>query len=211
MSTRRSVYKKSLSLAVVILAAGKSQRFGSPKQIAMMNGQSLINNCIQNCSKLNVPIFVVLGANRELVKQQIQPCGSPLNFINNPSFTQGLSTSIRAGVIASLNKFDGLLFVTCDQVMVSFEDLNQLTSAWASEPHRMVSARYKGTIGIPAIFPKTSFHALTQLTGDKGAKSLLNSSPHCHVVDIESAAIDIDTPEDLASASIAFKQLCHEQ
>jgi CTP:molybdopterin cytidylyltransferase MocA len=53
-------------------------------------------------------------------------------------------------------------------------------------------------MGVPAIFPRSRFTDLTELRGDVGARALLRRNPDRVVrVPMESAALDIDTPEDL--------------
>ena len=54
------------------------------------------------------------------------------------------------------------------------------------------------TCGAPAIFPRTSFRELAELRGDTGARALLRRNADRVVrVAMPSAAVDIDTPEDL--------------
>lgn len=53
---------------------------------------------------------------------------------------------------------------------------------------------------MPAIFPRSQFPALMALRGDRGAQTLLRSpKSHVSAVPMPSAAMDIDTPEDLAA------------
>jgi CTP:molybdopterin cytidylyltransferase MocA len=53
-------------------------------------------------------------------------------------------------------------------------------------------------MGPPVLFPRGAFDALGELTGDQGAKSLLQSSRFdVRTIPFEDAAIDIDTPADL--------------
>jgi molybdenum cofactor cytidylyltransferase len=53
-------------------------------------------------------------------------------------------------------------------------------------------------LGAPVIFPKDYFCELSQLTGDKGAKELLQQYPQKIIsLAMPAAALDVDTPEDL--------------
>jgi CTP:molybdopterin cytidylyltransferase MocA len=53
---------------------------------------------------------------------------------------------------------------------------------------------------VPAIFPRSRFAELAELRGDMGARMLLQRNPDRVVrVPMDSAALDIDTPEDLLS------------
>ena len=55
---------------------------------------------------------------------------------------------------------------------------------------------------LPAIFPRSMFQALARLRGDTGARALLRrNSDRLVRVPMPSAAIDIDTPEDLLAVA----------
>ncbi len=80
------------------------------------------------------------------------------------------------------------------------EDLQRLLSAWKRQPEYVAAAVYAGAVGVPAIFPRARFRELAELRGDIGARMLLQRNPDRVVrVPMESAALDIDTPEDLLS------------
>jgi molybdenum cofactor cytidylyltransferase len=85
-----------------------------------------------------------------------------------------------------------------DQAAITAEDLKRLVSAWRRQPDYIVAARYGMTTGVPAVFPRSMFSDLAALRGDSGARALLQRNPDRVVrVPMASAAIDIDTPEDL--------------
>ena len=66
---------------------------------------------------------------------------------------------------------------------------------------------YAGAVGVPAIFPRSRFRELAELRGDIGARMLLHRNPDRVVrVPMESAALDIDTPEDLLSVDSVQQQ-----
>ena len=69
---------------------------------------------------------------------------------------------------------------------------------------------YDQHVGVPAIFPRLCFGELAELRGDQGARRVLERNSYRLVrVPLPSAALDLDTPEDLAALSERFKQ--HEQ
>jgi molybdenum cofactor cytidylyltransferase len=85
-----------------------------------------------------------------------------------------------------------------DQAAVTAEDLKRLITAWHRQPEYVAAARYGVTTGVPAIFPRSIFSDLSSLRGDIGARVLLQRNPDRVIrVPMASAAIDIDTPEDL--------------
>ena len=89
-----------------------------------------------------------------------------------------------------------------DQAAVTAEDLRRLITGWRREPARIAAAQYEGTVGVPAVFPRSQLAALAQLRGDQGARALLRrQSDRLVRVPMANAAIDIDTPEDLLRLS----------
>ena len=91
-----------------------------------------------------------------------------------------------------------MLLLLADQAAVTADDLRRLAGTWRKQPQYIAAALYAGTCGAPAIFPRSSFRALAELRGDTGARVLLRRHPDRVVrVAMPSAAIDVDTPEDL--------------
>ena len=64
-----------------------------------------------------------------------------------------------------------------------------------------VASRYADTLGVPAVFGRTRFADLLSLRGDQGARSLLRGDPDVIALDWPDGALDIDTPDDLATCS----------
>ena len=62
-------------------------------------------------------------------------------------------------------------------------------------------------VGVPAIFPRLSFSELAELRGDQGARMVLERNNYRLVrVPMSNAAIDLDTPEDLATLTQRFQR-----
>jgi CTP:molybdopterin cytidylyltransferase MocA len=116
----------------------------------------------------------------------------------NQEWREGVASSIRTAVARLPATCSGVMLLLADQAAVSADDLQRLAGSWRKQPQYIAAAVYAGTIGAPAIFPRASFRDLAQLRGDAGARSLLRRNPDRIVrVPMPSAAIDVDTPEDL--------------
>ena len=65
--------------------------------------------------------------------------------------------------------------------------------------NQIVCAKYQGKRGVPAVFPASFFDNLKKLSGDKGAKMLLQKTD-LSVVELvlPEASMDIDTVTDLS-------------
>jgi molybdenum cofactor cytidylyltransferase len=184
-------------LYAIVLAAGASTRFGSAKQLVRVAGRPLLHTAVTRASEVvGNALLVVLGSGAAELAPLLKH--SPGSVVINHEWREGLGSSIRAGVARLPSTCSGVLLVLADQAAVSADDLRRLVGSWRRQPQHIAAARYGGTTGVPAVFPRAMFRALAELRGDSGARLLLRRTADRLVrVPMPSAAVDIDTPEDL--------------
>lgn len=186
----------------VILAAGASTRMGSPKQLLPLDGRPLLVRAVESALDSPAwPIVVVLGAHAAQIRPVLAQL--PVLIVETPEWSEGMAASIRAGV-GTLRQFsralDGVLVALCDQPAFSADVIVQLVAAQRTTGRSIVAARYAGRHGAPALFLRPHFDTLTHLTGENGARDLLNGqAAPVTAVDLPSLALDLDTPADLAA------------
>ena len=187
----------SPTLHVVVLSAGASTRFGSPKQLVRLHGRPLLHLAVSRAVEVaGQSVTVVLGANAAELAPLLRH--TPAAVIVNRDWAEGLGSSVRAGILRVPATADAVLLMLADQPAVTAEDLRRLAGAWRRQPQYIVAAHYDGITGVPAIFPREDFRALAGLRGDAGARTLLKRGGERVIrVPLQAAAIDIDTPEDL--------------
>jgi len=180
-----------------VLAAGASTRFGSPKQLVRVAGRPLLHTAVTRAAEVTGnSLIVVLGSGAAELAPLLKH--SPGTIVINQEWREGIASSIRAGVARLPATCAGALLVLADQAAVSADDLKRLAGTWRKQPQYIAAARYGGRTGVPAIFPRSSFRELAELRGDLGARSLLRgNSARVVRVAMPSAAVDVDTPEDL--------------
>lgn len=185
------------NIHAIILAAGGSSRYGSPKQLLPWNGSTLLQHVIDQAQSVcNDNVDVVLGANAESIRATL--CNESVDTIINNGWREGMASSIRAGINALPDTADAVLFLLCDQPMITHTTLSTLVDHWQNSPGSIVASRYQETNGVPAIFPRVFFNTLLALKGDRGAKQIINTNPDWLVtVPVPEAGIDIDTRDDL--------------
>ncbi|MCK8480464.1 nucleotidyltransferase family protein [Psychroserpens algicola] len=185
-----------MRIATLILSAGKSTRMGTAKQILKVGDTTLLGRSIEQAlqSKAN-SVFCLLGSNYKVIRDTIK--SYDVTPIINTNYNKGLSTSIYAGIDHIKDKnFDAVLILLGDQPKVDADFINVLIDSFETSPNQISASGYSGSIGVPAIFPKTYYTQLQDLKGDKGAKELLNKS-YTKVIPISNdQLIDIDTKED---------------
>jgi molybdenum cofactor cytidylyltransferase len=197
MLTAAGSHRGGGALHAIVLAAGASTRFGSPKQLVRLAGRPLLHTVVTRAAEVTGnALIVVLGAQAaELAPLLKHSAGT---IVVNHEWREGLASSIRTGVAHLPAACTGAMLVLADQAAVSADDLKRLAGSWRRQPQCIAAAMYAGTIGVPAIFPRSSFRELAELRGDAGARTLLRrNSDRLVRVAMESAAIDLDTPEDL--------------
>jgi molybdenum cofactor cytidylyltransferase len=184
-------------LHAIVLAAGASTRFGSPKQLVRVAGRPLLHTAVARAADVaGSAVTVVLGAHAAELTPLLTHTQALV--VINREWREGMASSIRAGVSRLPASCNAVLLMVVDQAAVTAEDLQRLVGAWRRQPDYVVAARYGMTTGVPAIFPRSVFSDLVALRGDVGARVLLQRNPDRVVrVPMASAAIDLDTPEDL--------------
>ncbi len=118
----------------------------------------------------------------------------------NEDYENGLGTSIAAAARACQKYADAILLILADQPLVTVEHLQVLINSWSGADNEIVATAFFDTQGPPVLFPRGAFLALCSLTGDQGARALFHDNRFSlKTVRFEAAAVDIDTPADLAA------------
>jgi molybdenum cofactor cytidylyltransferase len=193
--------KQATQIAAVVLAAGKSTRMGSNKLLKPVKDKPMIRQTVETVLQSRAsPVVVVTGHDAGRLREALK--GLNVVFVDNPHFSQGLSTSLSAGVASLPAGVDGVLMVLGDMPLVPATTLNKLISVFDPQEGRSICVPvYQGERGNPVLWGRQHFGELATIKGDRGAKVLLvvNSD---HVVDVpvgnEGVLTDFDTPDSLA-------------
>jgi len=183
-------------IAIIVLAAGASTRLGAPKQFFKYNGITLLRKTIETVlqSKAN-SVHVVFGCEAEKMKLEITDL--PVDVVINPNWQRGISTSIRSGIQSLEPNIDAAIIVLCDQPNLSTDILNTLVNTYTSTRSPIVTCKYAGTVGVPAMFDRCIFPELLSLEGDHGAKKIIERYTKERIeIDFPGGEIDIDTITD---------------
>jgi len=191
-----------LRFGAVILAAGASTRMGTPKQLLSVGGRPLIVHAVEAALASSAwPVVVVLGAEADRIKPVL--ARHPVLIAENPAWSEGMASSVRAGIglmIQFSRSLDASLLALCDQPAFSAGSIARLVEAQRATGRGIAAAHYRGRNGAPALFLRTHFAALGALTGEEGARNLLNGDPEAVAsVGMPEFEKDLDTPEDYAS------------
>jgi molybdenum cofactor cytidylyltransferase len=192
------------SLHVLVLAAGASRRLGQPKQLVQLGGQPVLHRVVANAVSLaGHAVTVVIGAHAGQMTRML--AHSPAAIVVNRQWEEGMGSSLRFGIAALPPACDAVLTLLGDQVGITADDLKRLADAWKGEDSVIAASVYDQRVGVPAIFPRSFFSELAQLRGDHGARQVLErNSQRLLRVPMPNAAVDLDTPADLAALRERF-------
>ena len=186
------------NIAVIVLAAGKSSRMKTPKQLVKIGNNFLLEFVLSKAKAINKNhVYCVLGANDTLIRREIS--SSNVHFVYNAAFNEGLSSSIVSGIseIEMHPDYKAVLILLGDQPAIDKEYLDAMIALFSEDNSKIIASNYKGKLGVPAIFPKSCFSKLKNMSGDFGAKEMLHTSKDVIALNRPTNFVDIDTEKDL--------------
>jgi molybdenum cofactor cytidylyltransferase len=191
-------------IGAIILAAGASSRLGTPKQLLMYRGKTLLQQILQvTIDSIAHPVVVVLGADADNIKKNMD--FSNACIVVNTDWQEGMASSVRCGINTLVQMdplIEGAVLMLCDQPFVTASLLNDLIIARQNTGKHIVASSYNGTFGVPALFHKSIFPELLQLKGDVGARSIIQQrAKEVEAVLFSKGDIDIDTAADYQELS----------
>jgi CTP:molybdopterin cytidylyltransferase MocA len=184
-----------VNAGAVLLAAGASERMGRPKQLLQVRGEPLVRRVAKAALRSKAAsVVVVLGCRAPEIAAVLEDL--PVLLAVNHAWKQGMASSIQVGLASLPPGTEAALLLTCDQPALDARVLNRLIRAAGEDPLARAACAYGETVGIPALFGRGWFPRFRQLTGDRGAKTLLQGEG---VIEVpwEAGAHDLDTPEDV--------------
>jgi molybdenum cofactor cytidylyltransferase len=200
-----------ISIAVVLLAAGKASRMGeggSHKLLAEFDGVPLVRRSASIALASGASdIVAVTGHRRDEIEDALR--GLAIEPVFNPDYASGMASSLVAGVgTQAAQKADGVLVMLADMPGVTSDDLITLIDAFReANGQAIVRAVSGGKRGNPVILPRSVLNAVMRLEGDVGARHIIETSG-LPVVDVEigeAAHLDVDTPEAVVAAGGVLK------
>jgi molybdenum cofactor cytidylyltransferase len=190
-----------MRVLAVVLAAGASRRFGSPKLLATLAGRPILGHVLDAVAEAGlVDVVVVLGdeaaATERALTWRIE------RIAVNPRPKDGLSSSLRIGldVAAEDRTVDAVLVLLGDQPCVRPDVIRAVIAAAETSPQPIIRVRYADDEAPnPVLVRRAAWALAAGLSGDRGLGPLLAERPDL-VAEVAAAGAnpDIDTPEDLA-------------
>lgn len=179
-----------MQVAAVILAAGASTRFGSPKQLARIGHRTMLEAVAAAADDAGLhPILAVVPS-----AISVPPGVVP---VINDEPTAGLSRSLQLGVAAVPVEADAAVILLGDQPTIEASLIREVVGA--PSPERLIVATdARNVLAPPVLLMRGAFDVVSLLDGDIGLRSLLDRRRRSvQTVQVERHAPDVDTPADL--------------
>jgi molybdenum cofactor cytidylyltransferase len=188
----------------ILLAAGQSRRMGKVnKLLAEIDGVPMIRYVASALRDSGVgPLVIVTGHQAEKICSTLK--GFDAEFVHNPRYGEGLSTSLQVGVSALANRTDGVIICQGDMPEVSSRHIDRLLAAFdPTEGREICVPTGNGKRGNPVLWAARYFPEILSVAGDVGARHLIGEHAES-VCEVEmediGVLVDIDTPQALRTA-----------
>jgi molybdenum cofactor cytidylyltransferase len=187
----------ALVTTAIVLAAGLSRRMGRPKLLLDLGGKPVIRHTLERLVAADMDeILVVVGPEHAALERALD--GLRVRFVVNPTPEAGQGSSVRAGVRALSTDTTTALIALGDQPGISVDVIRKLRDALEAPGKSIAAPRYSDGLGNPVIFATAVFPELAALSGDRGARAVVErESRRLAVVEVvHPMPADLDTPED---------------
>ena len=184
-------------ITCILLSAGLSERFGSPKALARIAGNSAIwqlqNTLLQSrCDE----IIVVLGAHAD----QIQPSifiHSRIRVVYNKHYFFGQTSSVQAGWREANNSSMGVMFLPVDCPLIKSSSIDLIIDHFERHDPDILVPSFQNKKGHPPIFHQRLKSKILNLPMDAGLNSLFALYPP-QIIDINDPGIikSFNTPQE---------------
>ena len=198
---------KAPQVAAILLAAGSSRRMGGPnKLLAPVDGAAMVRRAAESAlASAASPVIVVTGHQAAEVEAAL--AGLDLQIVHNPDYPEGLAGSLKSGLLALPPEIDAFVVCLGDMPLIEPAHIDRLIAAYDEAESRLICIPvHAGRRGNPILWSRRFIPEMLELTGDEGARRLLDVHPDSIAeVPVPSPAIhaDFDTPEALADLKSA--------
>jgi molybdenum cofactor cytidylyltransferase len=181
----------------LILGAGASQRLGPPKQLLPFRDTTMLGWVVRQAQSAKGvdDLIVVLGRAADEVRARVD--FGAARVVENKVFTEGCSSSYRAGLAALNPESQAILIILGDQPGIMPEVIDRLAEEWRRTEALIALCSYNGRKGHPMIFSKAMFDQLEGLHGDKAAWKLVDANAGL----VQEVHFNLPFPDDINTAA----------
>ena len=193
---------QEIKIAAIVLAAGASQRFGTAdKLLAPYGSTTILGESLAAYDTAPIARKIAVIRPNDALAALCKTAG--FEIVENHAADKGMGSSIATGIAALKDETHALIGLG-DMPALKAESvalLCQAAATMADTKDDIAIPTYQNRRGHPRLFAAAHFAYLAALSGDEGARKLIESGETILHVPTDDTAIayDIDTPEDLAA------------
>jgi molybdenum cofactor cytidylyltransferase len=198
--------------AGIVLAAGMSARFGPLKPLFKIGNGTILSMVIDAAVKSDLDrIVLVLGyQSDEIIADIVHQFHDPrLRTVINPRYRDGMSSSIHRGLLEIMDEFQSVMIIMGDHPLLDSDTINILLERFRTSDRDICVPVCRGTRGLPVCFGKRFFPDIMDITGDIGAREIIQKNPE-HVLSVElentDCFLDVDNKSDVTALLSRFEK-----
>jgi molybdenum cofactor cytidylyltransferase len=180
-------------ISAIVLAAGKSERMGSPKALLPISGRTFLENILDSISRTSIEATVVVVGHH---RKEIEAAIKLKSVVFNKDYEKGMITSFQAGIRALSCDTSGAFLFLVDHPLVEPATVEAMIANLA--PNRIILPTFEGRRGHPVLFSSEVLEEILDLPSSEGANIVVRKNPD-RIVEVPVSApgilVDIDTPE----------------
>jgi molybdenum cofactor cytidylyltransferase len=185
----------------VVLAAGSGSRFGGGKLTAAWDAGVLLEGALAAAFAAPVrSVTVVIGADADAVAAAARDFDPRTVIVHAADYAQGMGASLRTGIASLPDDAAGAFVFLGDMPRAPHSVLAPMAQAVMAGAAAAAPV-WQGRRGNPVLLAKELFPQLLALTGDAGARGVLQGlGDRLALVESpdDGVLFDVDTPQDLA-------------
>lgn len=185
-------------ISCILLSAGESKRFGSPKALAQIHQTTAIELLQTMLLKSIVnEIIVVTGAHDDLIKPHVFN-HSKVRIVYNKDYKIGQTSSFQTGISVANPLADGFMLLPVDCPFIQPQTIDQLIEYFNHKQSSILLPIHKGMRGHPPIFHKNLRETILNLNPYQGMNNFMREQI-VESLELEDPGIvqTFNTPEEL--------------
>jgi len=159
-------------ISCILLTAGLSSRFHSPKALAKINGHTVVEHIVNTLlsTQLN-EIIIVTGAYEAEIKPFLLN-HKAIKVVHNKDYKFGQTSSFKVGVNAVSDESEGIVLLPVDYPLVQSSTIDEMIGLFQSSQSKIVIPTYVGKKGHPPLFSISIKDDMSSLDNDLGINTL---------------------------------------
>jgi len=195
-------------ISAIILAAGKSERFGAPKVLQSFKNVPFLVRIVDSMHKTGIQsIYLVLGFQANNMIKKL-PEIENIEIIINEDYEFGQFSSLQAGIRKLPLDISGCLVCLIDQPHIQSETVEKILKEVETNSNKIIIPTFQNRGGHPVFIPNSLFSEINDSDPSQSLRNIfLNTSNLIQRFEVNDPLIveDIDTLSDLEKIERRWK------